>query len=63
LLLRVADKFENLKAGPEKASIAIRLFGRAGADLIPVLNQGRDGIEGLGVKISDDFAETIKAVQ
>lgn len=33
--------------GPDKAALALEVFGRAGADLIPLLNTGADGIEKL----------------
>src|SRR5262245_46592790 len=47
LLLEVADKFSQYKDGAGKAAAAQDLFGKSGADLIPFLNQGRGGIEGL----------------
>ena len=42
---QVADAFQNLPDGPTKAATAISLFGRSGLSLIPILNQGRDGVE------------------
>lgn len=36
----VADRFQTMADGPEKARIAIQLFGRAGLDMIPTLNRG-----------------------
>lgn len=63
-LLRIADKFEGMKDGAGKTAIAIKIFGKAGAELIPFLNQGRDGIEALkleahrlGVVISGETAK------
>lgn len=47
VLMELADRFQKMKDGPEKTALAMRLFGRAGADLIPLLNQGRAGIEAL----------------
>jgi hypothetical protein len=44
LLLDVADRFAGLQDGATKAAYAQQLFGRSGADLIPFLNRGRDGI-------------------
>jgi hypothetical protein len=46
-LLRVAEVFERLPDGAQKADAAIKLFGRSGTELIPFLNQGRAGIEAL----------------
>lgn len=39
-----AEVFRNMQDGPEKAAIAVQVFGRAGAELIPLLNEGRTGI-------------------
>ena len=36
----VADQFAKYQDGPEKAALAVALFGKAGADLIPLLNDG-----------------------
>lgn len=55
LLLQLSDRFAKLKDGPEKAALAVKIFGKSGAELIPVLNGGRDAIEGLGVQMSEDF--------
>ncbi len=52
----IADAFQNLPDGPEKAAVAIKLFGKTGADLIPFLNQGSERIREFGLSISDDFA-------
>lgn len=43
LLPEIADRFAAMKDGTEKTAIAMRLFGKAGADIIPVLNQGSEG--------------------
>jgi hypothetical protein len=40
LLAKVADKFHDMDNGPKKAALAMQLFGRAGKELIPILNQG-----------------------
>lgn len=63
VLGEVADRFANFQDGPEKAALAVKLFGKAGADMIPLLNQGSAGIrdlaeEGrkLGAVVGEDFA-------
>lgn len=63
VMLDVADRFAGMEDGAQKAALAQELFGKAGAELIPFLNQGRDGIEQLraeaerlGVVISTDTA-------
>lgn len=55
VILEVADAFKAAKDGPEKAAVAVALFGRAGADLIPVLDKGKEAIKNVGARISDDF--------
>ncbi|WP_395406310.1 hypothetical protein ACHMW6_06455 [Pseudoduganella sp. UC29_106] len=44
VIAEVADKFEGYADGPEKAAIALRLFGKAGADIIPLLDDGGDAL-------------------
>lgn len=58
LLDQVANKFETYRDSAEKTALAQILFGRSGADLIPVLNLGAQGIEELG-KQSDALGNTI----
>lgn len=64
VLLDVAGAFASYKDGAAKTAIAVQLFGRAGADMIPLLNQGKAGIleemdaaRKLGVVISTDTAK------
>ncbi len=45
LLLDVADKFATYEDGANKAALAQAFFGKSGAELIPLLNLGRAGIE------------------
>jgi hypothetical protein len=45
LLKEVADRFAGYKDGAGKAALAVQLFGRAGADMIPLLNDGAKGFE------------------
>jgi hypothetical protein len=63
VLLDVAQEFSQLADGAEKTALATRLFGRAGAELIPLLNQGAGGIgelqaraRELGLEISSNTA-------
>lgn len=60
----IAGKFAGYKDGAEKAALAQELFGKAGAELIPLLNQGSEGLQdmrdkadALGVTISADLAD------
>jgi len=51
LLPLVADKFQNLTNKQEKSSLAALIFGtRIGAQLVPLLNEGSEGIAKLGAE-------------
>lgn len=39
-MAEIADKFAGFADGPEKSALAMRAFGKAGADQIPLLNEG-----------------------
>lgn len=63
VLLDLSDRFQAMPDGAEKTALAVELFGKSGADLIPFLNQGREGIgalttelQALGVQIGGDTA-------
>jgi hypothetical protein len=47
-LANVADKFKTMPDGVEKTAIAMALFGKSGKDMIPLLNQGKDGLAAMG---------------
>lgn len=47
LLLDLATRFQAMPDGINKTAAATKIFGKAGLELIPFLNQGRDGIEAL----------------
>jgi hypothetical protein len=47
LLVEIADKFRGYADGAEKTALAVDLFGRTGAKLIPLLNAGARGIADL----------------
>jgi hypothetical protein len=40
----LAAKFEDMPDGVTKTALAIKVFGRSGADMIPMLNEGRAGL-------------------
>lgn len=58
VLLDIAERFAGMQDGAGKTAIAMQLFGRSGADLIPFLNSGRDGIAQLTAE-ADKFGVTI----
>lgn len=57
VMLDVAQRFQQMPDGAGKAALAVQLFGRSGADLIPMLNEGRQAIEGLDAAMTTAFAE------
>lgn len=76
LLRDLADRFQAMPDGAEKSAAAMELFGRAGLQLIPMLNGGAEGLdalvaqaERLGLVLSDEqaaaseqFNDTISAL-
>lgn len=65
LLGDIAERLKGMPDGTEKTALAMRLLGRSGATMIPLLNGGRDGLAAmrheardLGVVLSE---ETVKA--
>jgi len=60
----VAEAFAGMEDGAGKTAIAMNIFGRSGAQLIPLLNSGKRGLndmgdeaQRLGVVISNDAAK------
>ena len=65
VLAEVADRFSRMEDGALKTSLAIQIFGKAGADLIPLLNSGKTGLaemaaeaDRLGVTVSTKTAKS-----
>lgn len=63
---KIANAFESLPDSASKSARAMELFGKSGADLIPLLNEGADGIEKLmerarelGLVIDQETADRI----
>jgi hypothetical protein len=40
----VAEKLSGMRDGAAKTALAVQIFGKSGADLIPVLNGGKEGL-------------------
>lgn len=58
----VAEIFHNTKDGAAKTALAVELFGKSGAELIPMLNDGKAGLkafyaeaERLGLALSNEM--------
>lgn len=58
ILLKVADRFKSLPAGAERTALAMKLFGKAGAEMLPFLSKGAAGIKELE-RQSDRFGTTL----
>lgn len=56
VLRQIANRFADMPDGAQKAAAAVTLFGKSGADLIPLLNEGAAAMEEFTYKVSDDFA-------
>jgi len=63
ITLEVADRFKAMPDGVEKTATALDLFGKAGADMIPMLNMGGQAIDSLSIKMTKAFAEKADAYQ
>ncbi|TIL59258.1 MAG: hypothetical protein E5Y79_16105 [Mesorhizobium sp.] len=50
ILLDVAEAFSKLPDGALKSALAIQLFGKSGARLLPFLNEGKRGLIDLGAE-------------
>jgi hypothetical protein len=55
-LKQIADRFADMPDGAQKAAAAVALFGKSGADLIPLLNEGAASMDKFTYKIGEDFA-------
>ncbi len=69
LMAKLSDNFVKMKDSPEKAANALKIFGRAGTDMIPFLNQGSEklkefelGFSGDFVRRADEFNDAISAL-
>jgi hypothetical protein len=68
-LMRVADQFQKMPDGAQKTKLALDLFGKSAAPLIPLLNEGSAGInkmreeaQRLGIEVDSNFARTADAL-
>lgn len=65
----IADQFAAMDNGAQKTALAVKLFGKSGVELVPLLNEGsagiqkmRDRAEELGLVISDETASAMEAL-
>lgn len=57
VLIDLANKFKTMPDGVEKTAMALQLFGKSGAGMIPLLNKGGDAIDKIKVKMTEGFAQ------
>lgn len=64
LLMDLADRFEKMPDGPEKTALAMKVLGRGGTEMIPLLNKGsaaiaemRRGAREAGLVLSGDAVQ------
>ena len=57
VLGEIADRFALASDGAIKTQYAVALFGKSGADLIPLLNEGSAGLKEFGASIGENFAK------
>jgi hypothetical protein len=48
VLADVAEGFAHMQDGATKTALAVQIFGKSGAELIPLLNEGRAGLKEMG---------------
>lgn len=56
VMMEMADVFARMPDGAEKTATAVALFGKAGADMIPMLNGGSEALRGLMAE-ADQFGQ------
>lgn len=68
VMAEVADAFAKMEDGASKTALALAIFGKSGAELIPLLNQGAAGIErmkeeakALGLVVTADTARAAES--
>jgi hypothetical protein len=62
LLPQLADKFAGMPNGPKKTALALKVFGKAGLGMLPILNKGSKGILAMRLQ-SDKLGNTLSGAQ
>lgn len=57
VMLDIADKFSKLPDGAQKTALAMEIFGKSGANLIPMLNGGREAMSQYSATITTEMAQ------
>ena len=56
IMLDLADKFSKMPDGVEKTALAMEIFGKSGANIIPMLNEGKEALNGYSATIDGKMA-------
>lgn len=66
-LSQIAERFQAMPDGAQKSALAIEIFGRSGANLIPILNQGSQSLRDydalarqLGITVDTETGKTFE---
>jgi len=66
---KIADRFAGMEDGATKTGLAMKIFGKSGAEMIPLLNQGSAALAGmkeeaekLGLVVSTETAQQMERV-
>lgn len=57
-MILIAEQFAEIEDGAGKTALAVALFGKAGAQMIPLLNSGADGLK----QMADEAAKLHKTI-
>ena len=73
LMLEFSDIIAGMEAGPQKTALAMQVFGRSGAQLIPILDKGSAGLKAQAMvasalgssytKLDGDMADSLLAAE
>lgn len=62
VMLDIADRFNGMSDGAEKAALASTIFGtNIGSELIPLLNSGGDAVRNMSTAMTQEFADRAAA--
>lgn len=61
VLLDVADRFSRMNNSVERSALSMKIFGKSGRELIPMLSEGRAAIEAATESYSKNSAMTTRA--
>ena len=57
LLGEISDRFAQMEDGATKTAIAMEIFGRSGAQMVNLLNDGKASLEAFNYQVSDRFSQ------